>query len=375
MLKAYKYRIYPNREQAKSLENHLGCARFVFNWALGLQTRYYKMFGKSLTRNQIQTQLVKKKKKASFLWLNNVNSQSLLNAILNLCKALVNFFKGLAKYPRFKSKRFSKQSYQCPQHCTVNFEQSIINLPKIKGIKIKLSREFIGKIKTVTISKTATGKYYASILVESDEITPTPTIIEPERTLGIDLGIHHLLNLSDGTKFDNPKHLTKSSKKLANNQKIFARKHKTSNNYQKQKLTVARIHEKVKNQRLDFHHQITHKLICENQATSYAIEYLSVKNMVKNRKLAKAINDVAWGQFVNILTYKANWYGKNIIKVNRFFASSKLCSHCNHKLDNLELKIRNWICPNCQVCHDRDINASNNIRQQALADAAGLAAV
>ena len=375
MLKAYKYRIYPNIEQALLIEKHFGCSRFVFNWALALQKRYYAMFGKSLSRTKIQSHLVKKKKKAKFSWLSEVNSQSLLNALLNVHTAFTNFFKGQAKFPRFKSKKIPQRSYQCPQHCTVNFAQGMINLPKIKGIKAVFSREFEGRIKTVTISKTATGKYYASILVENNEVAPTPTTIEPSLTVGIDLGIHHLLNLSDGSKFDNPKHLAKASQRLSAQQKIFARKQKTSKNYQKQKLAVARIHEKVRNQRLDLHHKITHSLMCENQATSYALEDLAVKNMVKNRKLAKAINDVGWGQFVTLLTYKAKWYGKNVLKVNRFFASSKTCSHCHHKLESLPLSVRHWTCPSCQTHHDRDINASNNIRHQALADVAGLATV
>ena len=375
MLKAYKYRLYPNSKQALAFEQHFGCVRFVYNWALALQKRYYAMFGKSLSRIQIQSQLVKKKKTGKFAWLNEVNSQSLLNALLNVHTAFTNFFKSRAKFPRFKSKKIPQRSYQCPQHCSVNFEQGIINLPKIKGIKTIFSREFIGNIKTVTITKTATGKYHASVLVENTDILPTPTTIEPSLTVGIDLGISHLLNLSDGSKFDNPKHLAKASKRLSAQQKIFARKQKQSKNHQKQKLAVARIYQKVRNQRLDLHHKITHKLICENQATSYALENLAVKNMVKNRKLAKAINDVGLGQFVTLLTYKANWYGKNILKVNRFFASSKICSHCHHKLDSLPLSVRNWACPSCQTHHDRDINAASNIRHQALADALGLSVV
>ena len=375
MLKAYKYRLYPNSKQALAFEQHFGCVRFVYNWALALQNRYYKIFGKSLSRSKIQSQLVKKKKTGKFAWLNEVNSQSLLNALLNVHTAFTNFFKSRAKFPRFKSKKIPQRSYQCPQHCSVNFEQGIINLPKIKGIKTIFSREFIGNIKTVTITKTATGKYHASVLVENTDILPTPTTIEPSLTVGIDLGISHLLNLSDGSKFDNPKHLAKASKRLSAQQKIFARKQKQSKNHQKQKLAVARIYQKVRNQRLDLHHKITHKLICENQATSYALEDLGVKNMVKNRKLAKAINDVGLGQFVTLLTYKANWHGKNILKVNRFFASSKICSHCHHKLDSLPLSVRNWACPSCQTDHDRDINAASNIRHQALADALGLSVV
>ena len=180
MLKAYKYRVYPNSEQALLIEKHFGCSRFVFNWALALQKRYYAMFGKSLSRTQIQSHLVKKKKRAKFTWLNEVNSQSLLSALLNVHTAFTSFFKGRSRFPRFKSKKIPQRSYQCPQHCTVSFEQGIINLPKIKGVKTIFSREFEGKIKTVTISKTATGKYYASILVENNEVLPVPTTIEPE---------------------------------------------------------------------------------------------------------------------------------------------------------------------------------------------------
>jgi len=375
MLKAYKYRLYPNREQRVLIEKHFGCTRFVYNWALGLQNDYYQEHGKSLSRGAIQSQLVAMKKTADYEWLKEVNSQSLLNALLNVHTAFTNFFKARAKFPRFKSKKIPQRSYQCPQHCTVNFEQGIINLPKLKGIKAVFSREFVGRIKTVTVSKTATGKYYASVLVEDSKTLPTPTTIEPNSTLGIDLGINHLLNFSDGSKIDNPRHLAKASKRLAMQQKIFARKQAASKGYQKQKRVVARIHEKVRNSRLDLQHKITHSLIRENQATGYALEDLAVKNMVKNRKLAKSISDVGWGQFVTLLTYKASWYGKNILKVNRFFASSKICSHCQHKLDKLPLSERDWTCPNCQVHHDRDLNASINIRQQALADLAGLASV
>ncbi len=293
--------------------------------------------------------------------------------MLNVHTAFISFFKARAQFPRFKSKKIPQRSYQCPQHCTVSFEQGVINLPKLKGIKAVFSREFVGKIKTVTVSKAATGKYYASVLVEDDKTLPAPTTIEPNLTLGIDLGINHLLNFSDGSKVDNPGHLAKASKRLAMQQKIFARKQAASKSYQKQKLAVARIHEKVRNSRFDLQHKITHSLIRENQATSYALEDLAVKNMVKNRKLVKSISDVSWGQFVTLLTYKASWYGKNILKVNRFFVSSKICSHCQHKLDKLPLSERDWTCPNCYT--HRDLNASINIRQQALADLAGLASV
>ncbi|NNG81131.1 RNA-guided endonuclease TnpB family protein [Acinetobacter sp. ANC 5378] len=370
-LKAYKYRIYPNREQQVLIEKHFGCARFTFNWALALQQNYYEKYKKSLSRKEIQDQLVSLKKIPEFEWLNKVNSQSLLSSLLHVYTAFGNFFKGRAKFPKFKSKKIPQRSYQCPQHCTVSFTSGVLNLPKIKGIKTVFSRQFDGKIKTVTISKTATGKYYASILVETEVNLPVPSIIEVEKTIGIDLGLTHMLIQSDGDKVENPRYLKKAQKRLVIQQKIFSRKKKEAKNYRRQKLRVARVHEKVRNQRLDLHHKLTHKLICENQATTYAVEDLGIKSMVKNRKLAKSISDIAWGQFLTLLQYKAEWYGKNILRIGRFVPSSKLCSQCGYTMEKLPLHIRSWSCPDCLSVLDRDLNASMNIRNFALADVLG----
>ncbi|MDH1469744.1 RNA-guided endonuclease TnpB family protein [Shewanella sp. GD03713] len=304
-----------------------------------------------------------------------MNSQSLLSGLLHVYNAFGNFFKGRAKFPKFKSKKIPQRSYQCPQHCNVDFEKGLLNLPKLKGIRAVFSRQFDGKIKTVTISKTATGKYYASILVETNLTKVIPSTIEANKTIGIDLGLNHLLIQSDGQKIENPRYLRQSQKRLAVQQKIFARKKKESKNYQRQKLNVARIHEKVRLQRLDLNHKLTHHLICENQATTYAVEDLGIKNMVKNSKLAKSISDVAWGQFLTLLEYKAQWYGKNILKIGRFMPSSKTCSNCGYKMEKLPLSVRSWECPSCQLVRDRDINASLNIRNFALADALGLSVV
>ncbi|NNG77446.1 IS200/IS605 family element transposase accessory protein TnpB [Acinetobacter sp. ANC 4277] len=370
-LKAYKYRIYPNREQQVLIEKHFGCARFTFNWALALQQNYYEKYKKSLSRKEIQDQLVSLKKIPEFEWLNKVNSQSLLSSLLHVYTAFGNFFKGRAKFPKFKSKKIPQRSYQCPQHCTVSFASGVLNLPKIKGIKTVFSRQFDGKIKTVTISKSATGKYYASILVETEVNLPVPSIIEADKTIGIDLGLTHMLIQSDGDKVENPRYLKKAQKRLAIQQKIFSRKKKESNNYRRQKLSVALVHEKVRNQRLDLHHKLTHKLICENQATTYAVEDLGIKSMVKNRKLAKSISDIAWGQFLTLLQYKAEWYGKNILRIGRFVPSSKVCSQCGYTIVKLPLHIRSWSCPDCLSVLDRDLNASLNIRNFALADVLG----
>ena len=315
------------------------------------------------------------KKQEQYSWLNEVNSQTLLSGLLHVYTAFGNFFKGRAKFPKFKSKKIPQRSYQCPQHGSVDFEKGTLNLPKLKGIKAVFSRQFDGKIKTVTISKTATGKYYASILVETNQAKVTASIIESDKTIGIDLGLNHLLIQSDGQKIENPKYLRQAQKRLAIQQKIFARKKKESKNYQRQKLNVACIYEKVRLQRLDLHHKLTHHLICENQATTYAVEDLGIKNMVKNSKLAKSISDVAWGQFLTLLQYKAEWYGKNVLKIGRFVPSSKTCSCCGYKMEKLPLSVRLFECPSCNLVEDRDVNASINIRNFALADALGLRAV
>ena len=260
-MKAYKYRIYPNGEQKVLIEKHFGCARFTYNWALALQQKYYDEHKKSLSRKDIQDQLVSMKKQEQYSWLNEVNSQTLLSGLLHVYTAFGNFFKGRAKFPKFKSKKIPQRSYQCPQHGSVDFEKGTLNLPKLKGIKAVFSRQFDGKIKTVTISKTATGKYYASILVETNQAKVTASIIESDKTIGIDLGLNHLLIQSDGQKIENPKYLRQAQKRLAIQQKIFARKKKESKNYQRQKLNVACIYEKVRLQRLDLHHKLTHHLI------------------------------------------------------------------------------------------------------------------
>ena len=374
-MKAYKYRIYPNGEQKVLIEKHFGCARFTYNWALALQQKYYDEHKKSLSRKDIQDQLVSMTKQEQYSWLNEVNSQTLLSGLLHVYTAFGNFFKGRAKFPKFKSKKIPQRSYQCPQHGSVDFEKGTLNLPKLKGIKAVFSRQFDGKIKTVTISKTATGKYYASILVETNQAKVTASIIESDKTIGIDLGLNHLLIQSDGQKIENPKYLRQAQKRLAIQQKIFARKKKESKNYQRQKLNVACIYEKVRLQRLDLHHKLTHHLICENQATTYAVEDLGIKNMVRNRKLAKSISDVAWGQFLTILQYKAKWFGKNILQIGRFVPSSKTCSCCGYKMEKLPLSVRLFECPSCNLVEDRDVNASINIRNFALADALGLRAV
>ena len=370
MLNAYKYRIYPTKAQAAQLACHFGCARHVYNWALAAKDKHYQETGKSLSKRAIQDAMVLSKK-TEFPWLCEVNSQSLLAALDNLDRAFSNFFSGRAKFPRYKKKYSGWQSFQCPQHVTVDVEEGVINLPKIKGINARLHRCFAGKIKTVTIKRNPSGHYFASVLVEDELALPIASPVIAEQTLGLDVGLKHVLIDSEGNKTDNPRFLKKSLYRLGVEQKIAARQKKGSANRAKQRRRVALLHEKTSNRRHDFIHQETAKLAVKNHATSFAVENLHIKGMVKNRKLSRAIHDVSWGKFLTVLTYKCQRYGKNVIMINRFAPSSKQCHGCGHHNKVLSLSVREWECPSCLTVHDRDINAAKNIRFMGLADSPG----
>ncbi len=372
MLKAYKYRIYPNSKQKQSLAHHFGCARWVYNWALSQSKNFYEKEKKTLSRRQLQDQLVALKKDQDHAWLSDVNSQSLLAVLFHLHRSYQNFFKKRSRYPKFK-KKHNRQTYECPQHVTLDLEKNVIHLPKIKGVKIKMHRSFEGKIKTVTLTKTPSNKYYASILVEQNKELPDLMPIQADRTLGIDLGLNHYAINSDGVKECHPKYLKKDLKKLGVAQKIRARKDykNRSYNYQKQSIRVAKIHEKISNKRYDFIQQYTAKLVRENQATSFAVEDLHVKGMIRNKKLSRAIADSSWGTFLRVLAYKSKWHGKRTMTIGRFVASSKTCHCCGEKQKVLPLSVREWTCV-CGTTHDRDVNAAKVIRNQAIADAFGL---
>ena len=370
MLNAYKYRIYPTKAQAAQLACHFGCARHVYNSALAAKEKHYQETGKNLSKRAIQDAMVLSKKSA-FQWLRDVNSQSLLASLDNLDRAFANFFSGRAKFPRYKKKHSGWQSFQCPQHVTVDAEASVIHLPKIKGIKAKLHRPLSGKIKTVTIKRNPSGHYFASVLVENEMVLPIASPVIAEQTIGLDVGLTHVLIDSEGNKTDNPRFLKKSLERLGVEQQIWARQKKGSANRAKQRRRVALLHEKTGNRRHDFIHQETAKLAVKNHATSFAVEDLHIKGMVKNRKLSRAIHDVSWGKFLTILTYKCERFGKNIITINRFAPSSKRCHDCGYHNKVLPLSVREWECPSCLTVHDRDINAAKNIRLIGLADSPG----
>jgi putative transposase len=371
MLKAYKYRIYPTDEQKAQLALHFGHVRHVYNWALEQKIKTYEETKKSLSRRMLQSRLVEMKKTEKH-WLCDVNSQSLLAALFQLDVAFQNFFQGRAGFPKVKKKYDGHQSFQCPQHVSVDEVNGMLDLPKIKNIKITLHRLFSGKIKTVTVKKTPTNKYFVSILVENVDPLPIKTTIEPEKTIGLDMGLTHYVIDSKGNKTMHPAFLRKSLGRLQQVQKQFSRQHKKdTKNRAKQKKIVAKIHEIILNQRNNFIHQLSAKLVFKNHETSFAIEDLHIKGMIKNKKLSKSIADSGWRKFITALSYKCEWHGKNVLRIDRFLPSSKICHVCKRKQEKMPLHIREWQCE-CGVRHDRDINAACNIRAYALAGALGL---
>lgn len=370
MLKAYKYRIYPDESQRKLIELHFGHSRHVYNWALEQKINHYKETGKSLSKKILQESLVKMKKLEK-PWLKEVNSQSLLASLFNLENAYKNFFQKRTAFPNFKRKYDGHQSYQCPQHVTVGFENKQLNLPKIKGIKTHFHRHFIGEIKTVTVSRMPSNKYFVSILVEDENRVPAKSSIEADKTLGIDLGLSHYLITDQGQKENHPTHLHQGLLHLKKKQRQFSRKIKYSKNRAKEKVKLAKLHEAIGNQRKDFVHQLSAKLAFNNHETSFAVEDLHIKGMIKNRKLSRALADSGWRSFINALSYKCDWIGKNILKINRFAPSSKTCSVCGARRESMPLSVRKWQCNDCNTLHDRDINAAKNIKAFALADAVG----
>lgn len=350
-----KYRLYPTNSQKELISKHIGSSRFVYNLALETKNTAYLGSKHNFSPFDLIKQLPDLKKECE--WLKEVNSQSLQQSIQNMDIAFKKFFKG-AGFPKFKSKHKGRQSFAVPQNVIV--KNDLLIIPKFKeGIEIVLHREIKGTIKSATISVTPTGKYFVSILVDTNTEIPTKAPINESTTIGIDLGIKDFLVTSEGEVFDNPKNLRKAQSKL----KYVQRKY-SKNKGKRTKQRLALLHEKVVNKRKDFLHKVSTQLIRENQ--TIAIETLAVKNMVKNHNLAQAISDASWSTFVSMLEYKADWYGKNIIRIGQFAPSSKTCSTCGTINKDLQLKDREWTCKSCGTLHDRDINAACNIKSFAL---------
>ena len=373
MLTAYKFRLYPNKEQQTLFSKYFGCNRVVWNKALALRKEYYKEHKndsgkKGLNYYDTARFLTSLKKEEEYEWLKEANSQSLQQSLIDLDKAFKAFFKGISKYPNYKKKN-NKQSFRVPQF--FRFDDDVLYLPKFgKGIKMIEHREFPrDKVRQVTVSKVPSGKYYVSVLVDDKKRAPKKAKItaSPAKTIGIDMGIKDPVVLSNGIKIGNPGHLQKSEKLLKTRQKQLSRKKLGSNNFQKSRIKVAKIHEKVANQRHDFLHKVSDAIA--KQFDTVVIESLNLEGMKKNHHIAKAISGVGIYAFSRFLKYKAEKRGKNIIEIGMFDPSSKMCHYCKHINKELTLEERVWKCPNCHTWLDRDLNAALNIRDFGLAKA------
>ena len=352
ILKAFKFRLEPNKEQQVLINKTLGCTRFLYNQMLNEKQLKYKNSDKTPTKTE-------KEYKFEFEWLKEVDSIALQQSRLDLRTAYDNFFRKLKSGQptnlKFKSRKNPKNSYRTLNvNNSIRVEDNRIKLPKLGFVKFRKSREVSGIIKSVTVSKNILNRYYISVLCEV-EIQKLP---EADSQIGIDLGLGYFCIMSNNTKIPNPKYLRQSEQKLIKAQRKLSKRVKGSNNRFKQQKVVFKLHEKIRNQRLDFLHKLSTKLINENQVI--CLEDLQVKNMVKNHCLAKSISDVSWSKFVSMLEYKCNWFGKDVIKVDRFFASSKTCK-CGTKNDDLKLSDREWICKSCGAVNKRDLLAAQNI--------------
>ncbi|MEG3926113.1 RNA-guided endonuclease TnpB family protein [Microcoleus sp. T3_D1] len=360
--KAVQVRLYPSQQQQTLLTQAFGCSRWWWNYALNISIETYKETGKGLGQVALNSLLPKLKKAEDTQWLADCYSQVLQATTLNLTAAYKNFFEGRARFPRFKSKH-GRQSIQYPQK--VKIVNGNVRLPgKIGEVTAKIHRPIEGKIKTVTISQTSSGKYFASILSEVDGEKPN---FSEGKIYGVDLGLKHFAVITDGekvSKYDNPKHLAKHQKNLKRKQQKLARKQKGSKSRNKYRKVVAKVYERVSNSRQDFLHKLSYKLVSDSQAV--IVESLHVKGMVRNHNLAASISDCGWGMFTNFLAYKLERKGAKLVEIDRWFPSSKLCSNCFYEMDEMPLDIREWTCPNCGTHHDRDGNAAINIRAEGI---------
>ena len=368
--KAYKFRLYPNQTQQELINKTFGCSRFVFNHFLAKWNDTYKETGKGLTYNLCSKQLPALKQE--YDWLKEVDSIAVQSSVKNLADAFSRFFKKQTSTPRFKSKRNPTQSYTTKYtNGNIALFGSKIKLPKLGLVKFAKSREIDGRIINATIRRNPSGKYFVSILAE----TEVDSLPKTKQTTGIDVGISTFATLSDGTTYENPRFLRTLENKLAKEQRKLSRRYRQAKqdkkplheakNYQKQRIKVARIHEKIKNVRTDYLHKISTDIVKNHDIIG--IEDLQVANMLKNKRLSKAISDVSWSEFRTMLEYKAKWYGKEVVAIAKNFPSSQLCSNCNDQHQAVKnLALRNWQCPSCHTAHDRDLNASKNIEVEAI---------
>lgn len=363
MIKSYKYRLHPTKQQAEFFEKSFGCVRFVYNWALNQRIEAYQKDGTRISWVDSCKRLTKLKKQEETKWLCEVANQSLQSSIRNMDSAFTRFFREKKGFPKFKSKKHCKKSFQFVDQVRIDFETHRVKLPKIGKVKFGKNRTFDGKIGTCTVSKTPTGKYYISILVDDGIPMLEKAPITTETAVGIDVGIKDFAVLSNGQVFANPKFYEKDEKRLKVLQRRLSRKQKGSNRRERVRLAVAKQHEKIRSHRENFIHQVTSRIVRENQTV--IIEDLNVEGLLKNHNLAKHIASASWSEFFRQLQYKCDWYGKNLIRIGRFEPSSKMCL-CGYINKDLTLKDREWDCPQCGRHNDRDLLAAMNIKRFGL---------
>ena len=357
MEQAFRYRFYPTPEQETLLRRTMGCTRLVYNRALAARTEAWYEKQKTISYDQTSTMLTAWKKQEDLQFLNEVSCVPLQQGLRHLQKAFANFFAGRTRYPNFK-KRHNGGSAEFTRSA-FSWKSGQVFLAKCKeALPIRWSRPLPEGCSpsTITVKLDKSGRWHVSLLVDNPNIKHIPLLT---KSVGLDVGITSLLTTSDGNKIANPRHFKRHRRKLKRVQKSLSRKKKGSNNRAIARVKVARAHGKIADSRKDFLHKLTTQLVRENQ--TIVVEDLSVKNMVKNPKLSRAISDASWGELIRQLDYKCEWYGRTLVKIDRWFPSSKRCGSCGHIIESLPLNIREWDCPSCGAHHDRDINAARNI--------------
>lgn len=367
MKRAYKYKIKPTMKQQHQLLQAFGCARFIYNWGLDKKTKAWVNEHKTITYFELAKELTLLKKEEDYKWLRDVPSECLQQSLRNLDNAYTHFFKAKKGFPKFKSKKKSKESLKYLNTVKFDFEKWKVWIPKCGLVKLCLNKSFdlsASKIGTLTVSRDKCGDYWCSIVVEDNKPQKSKAKISEKTSVGIDLGIKDYAILSDGTKYSNPKYFERSQARLAVLQHKFARAKKGSNRREVIRLKVAKQHRKITNMRTNFLHKLTTDLV--RQYDTICLENLNIEGMMKNHNLAKSIQSASWGEFIRQIRYKSDWFGKNVIFIGRFEPSSKTCNHCGYVNNNLKLSDRWWVCPNCGERLDRDINAAINIKKFAL---------